>query len=127
MAIILAKQVLYLLQVSMLMMGQKEGEIFIIIKKGGRTLNTEINKSAVVLGHELYHGWAFEFSDEPKGMNFGQKLVRETGAVKFENYLRASFGETECAPITDLRKEMKKSQVQVSKKLRIIIYQHLTI
>lgn len=35
--------------------------------------------------------WAFEFTDERE---YG-RLYRETNAVKFENYLRASFGEEE--------------------------------
>ena len=53
------------------------------------------------MGHELYHGWAFEFTNEPKGTDFGQSLIRETTAVKFENYLRESFGEkTMCTDYT---------------------------
>ena len=63
-------------------------------QKGGSHVNAAINNSAVVLGHELYHGWAFEFTNQTRGMNFGQRLLRETSAVKFENYLRATFGET---------------------------------
>jgi|GEM_PF-1168191 len=75
--------------------GTKGGGNISYYQKGGSHANASINKSAVVLGHELYHGWAFEFSNsEPKGTSFGQRLVRETNAVKFENYLRASFGET---------------------------------
>jgi RHS repeat-associated protein len=63
-------------------------------QKGGSHANAVKNNSAVVLGHELYHGWAFEFANEPKGTNYGQRVIRETAAVKFENYLRASFGES---------------------------------
>ncbi len=73
--------------------GSKGGCEIFYYQKGGSHSDARINKSVVVLGHELYHGWAFEFTNEPKGMNFGDKLIRETSAVKFENYLRASFGE----------------------------------
>lgn len=56
-------------------------------------MNAAINKSSVVLGHELYHAWAFEFTNQTRGKNFGHRKIRETNAVLFENYLRASFGE----------------------------------
>ena len=63
-------------------------------QKGGKHVNADINKSGVVLGHELYHAWAFEFSHENKtSWDFARK-IRETNAVKFENYLRATFGES---------------------------------
>jgi Effector protein len=63
-------------------------------QKGGSHANASINKSAVVLGHELLHGWAFEFTNENRSSSTPNRLTRETAAVKFENYLRASFGET---------------------------------
>lgn len=68
------------------------GSIF-YYQKGGRHINAGVNKSSVVLGHELYHAWAFEFTNENRGNNFGQRKIRETNAVLFENYLKASFGE----------------------------------
>lgn len=74
--------------------GTKGGGIISYYQKGGSHVNAAKNRSSVVLGHELYHGWAFEFSREPKGTDYGQRLIRETNAVKFENYLRASFGES---------------------------------
>jgi RHS repeat-associated protein len=74
--------------------GTKGGGSILYNQKGGSHVNAKTNRSSVVLGHELYHGWAFEFSHEPKTMNYGERLLRETNAVKFENYLRASFGES---------------------------------
>lgn len=62
-------------------------------QKGGSHANADVNKSAVVLGHELFHAWSFEFTNETRGKNFANRLTRETSAVLFENYLRASFGE----------------------------------
>lgn len=74
--------------------GTKGGGSILYNQKGGSHVNAKTNRSPVVLGHELYHAWAFEFSYEPKTMNYGERLLRETNAVKFENYLRASFGES---------------------------------
>ncbi len=73
--------------------GAKGGGSIAYTQKGGTVNGVSANNSAVVLGHELYHGWASEFTNESKGTDFGQRLLREKGAVKFENYLRASFGE----------------------------------
>jgi hypothetical protein len=70
------------------------GKIF-YTQNGGSTPDFSSASSPITLGHELYHGWAYEYSNEPKGDDFGSHLAQETGAVKFENYLRASFGETE--------------------------------
>jgi len=63
-------------------------------QNGGSHVNANINKSAVVLGHEIYHAWAFEFTNQSRSNSYGNRLVQETGAVLFENYLRASFGES---------------------------------
>jgi RHS repeat-associated protein len=63
-------------------------------QKDGSHPDAKVNRSAVVLSHELYHGWAFEYTNQTRGMNFGQRREREKSAVQFENYLRASFGET---------------------------------
>ena len=69
------------------------GDIY-YTQKGGSHIDADENKSSVVLGHELYHGWASEFTNESHGMDYGSRYVREKAAVQFENYLRASFGET---------------------------------
>lgn len=74
--------------------GSNGGGNILYSQKGGSHANASMNKSAVVLGHELYHGWAFEFTNQSRETDFGARLSRETSAVKFENYLRASFGET---------------------------------
>ncbi|MEO5562675.1 MAG: RHS repeat-associated core domain-containing protein, partial [Chitinophagaceae bacterium] len=68
------------------------GEIY-YYQKGGSHRNSEKNKGSVVLGHELYHAWAFEFTRETRSKSFKGRLTRETNATLFENYLRASFGE----------------------------------
>lgn len=75
--------------------GAKGGGEISYYQKGGPHANASTNKSPVVLGHELFHAWSFEFTNTTKGMNYGQRLLRETMAVEFENYLRASFGEKE--------------------------------
>lgn len=68
------------------------GEVY-YYQKGGAHANAAINKSMVVLGHELFHAWEFEFTDQNREKDFGHRLERETSAVKFENYLRATWGE----------------------------------
>lgn len=65
------------------------------IFKGGSYQNARVNKSPVVLGHELFHAWSFEFTNPSRSKRFGSGLLREKSAVEFENYLRASFGEKE--------------------------------
>lgn len=75
--------------------GTKGGGQVFYYQKGGSHANASINNSPVVLGHELFHAWSFEFTNTTKGLSYGQRLVRETMAVEFENYLRASFGEKE--------------------------------
>ena len=75
--------------------GTKGGGSISYYQKGGSHVNATINKSAVVLGHELFHAWSFEFTSTTKKMDYGARLLRETMAVEFENYLRAGFGETE--------------------------------
>ena len=72
-------------------------------QNGGSTPDFSSASSPVALGHELYHGWAYEYSNQPKGADFGSRLAQETGAVKFENYLRASFGEKEMREYYTLR------------------------
>lgn len=63
-------------------------------QKGGSHNDMDKNPSAVVLGHELFHAWASEFNKAVTGINnLARRLKRETAAVEFENYLRASFGE----------------------------------
>ena len=74
--------------------GTKGGGKIEYFQKGGTHDNADINKSAVVLGHELFHGWTYEFTSLTKGMEYGARLIRETKAVEFENYLRAIYGET---------------------------------
>lgn len=74
--------------------GSAGGSNISYYQKGGRHTDMDKNPSAVVLGHELFHAWAYEFTNMTKGDNYRQRLEQETGAVEFENYLRASFGET---------------------------------
>jgi hypothetical protein len=62
-------------------------------QKGGSTFDAATNRSAVVLGHELFHAWSFEFIRFKKPTSLGDRIKLETAAVEFENYLRASFGE----------------------------------
>lgn len=75
--------------------GTRGGGSIAYWQKGGAHGNAEKNRGAVVLGHELYHAWSYEFTNTTKGEDYGERLVRETAGVQFENYLRASFGETE--------------------------------
>jgi RHS repeat-associated protein len=69
------------------------GDIY-YTQKGGSHIDAAINNSPVVLGHELYHAWAYEFTNESHGTDYASRFPREKAAVEFENYLRASFGET---------------------------------
>jgi hypothetical protein len=73
--------------------GAKGGGAIEYYQKGGTLNGVSMDNSAVVLGHELYHAWASEFTNEVKQDDFGHRLLREKAAVQFENYLRASFGE----------------------------------
>ena len=73
---------------------RKGGGSILYWQKGGPHANADINKSAVALGHELFHSWAYEFTAETHKSGFGDRLQRETGSVKFENYLRAMLNET---------------------------------
>jgi len=75
--------------------GNKGGANISYYQKGGSTKDMAQNSGAVILGHELYHAWSFEFTKPVTGINdLARRLKRETSAVEFENYLRASFGET---------------------------------
>lgn len=69
------------------------GGTILYFQRGGKHADADINNSEIVLGHELFHAWAFEFTYQPNGNTYGDHLSRETKATQFENYLRASFGE----------------------------------
>ncbi|HWB27600.1 MAG TPA: DUF6443 domain-containing protein [Chitinophagaceae bacterium] len=73
--------------------GTNNGALTHYYQKGGSNVDATINKSQVVLGHELFHAWAGEFTKVQLGSSVSDHLSREKGAVAFENYLRAYFGE----------------------------------
>lgn len=71
-------------------------------QKGGSADGVNM-KSNFVLGHEIMHGWTFEFTNMSRSDNYGNRLQREKAAVTFENYLRASAGETNMREVYTLK------------------------
>jgi RHS repeat-associated protein len=108
----------------------KGGGNIYYLQKGGSHPDANVNRSAVILGHELYHGWGFEYTNQTRGMNFGQRLQRETSAVHFENYLRASFGESVMRTHYTLqgsREKVASSSIQEAKNYNLPAANYLKI